>query len=309
MDIIIAMVLLVIGVGILVKGSDLLVDSATSIALALGASITIIGLSVVAFGTSLPELVVGVSSSLEGAGEIALGDVIGANIANICLIIGAAAIIRPIVISPDSYREDIPVTIAATLLLLILSLDGMLDFKDGFILMAGMLAYIFWLYLKAKNKDKNSIEGKRKKASNKDYILLILGTGMALLGGKLTVDSAIIMAEFAGISQYLIGITVIAIGTALPELTTAVFSSLKNKGELALGNSLGSVCINTMLILGIAALINPIPVYQPQDIAIVAIITIILLPLVIRGNVLAKWEGMFLIIFYFIYISLKVIGV
>ncbi|MCD1293673.1 hypothetical protein CUJ83_01520 [Methanocella sp. CWC-04] len=299
--------LLAIGLVLLVKGSDILVDSASDIALSKGISIGVVGLSVVAIGTSLPELVIGIESSLEGYGDVALGNVVGSNIANICLILGICVLIRPIIAAPGAFTEDIPVTMAAGSLLLLLSLDNVLSRADGMVLILATFIYFFWLFKKSSGEGLLKEKEEKQKIKFIKYIMIVIGIVLTLAGGKLTVDSAIMISKSLGIQPYLIAITVIAIGTNLPELATGIIASFKNKGDLALGNSLGSICVNTLLIMGICAIINPIIVPDQMDIIFALLSIILLLPLVIRGNILSRWEGIFLLIFYAIYLAYKIV--
>lgn len=300
------LMLLAAGLALLVKGANLLVDSATRVAISAGISITLVGLSVVAVGTSLPELVVGVDSSIRGVSQVALGDIIGANIANICLIMGVCSLIRPIKVSRTVAYGDIPITAVVTFLLLTLALDGGLGWLDGLVLLAANALYFYRLY---KNSRRDRADDNRYTpiADNKDLFLLMAGIAMSLAGGKLTVDSAVIIAGELGISPYIIGITLIAIGTTLPELTTSSLASYRDRGDLVLGNCLGSVSVNTLFILGICALIRPIAVVDIHDIVIVLLASILLIPLVLRDFILARLEGIFLIVYYIVYIAYKIL--
>ncbi|BAI62224.1 putative K+-dependent Na+/Ca+ exchanger protein [Methanocella paludicola SANAE] len=299
--------LIIIGMALLVKGADILVDNASNIAAGIGIPLVVIGLSVVAFGTSLPELIVGVSASIEDVGQIALGDVIGANIANICLILGACAVLKPIKIERTVAYRDIIITIFAVLTFLILSLDGSLDLWDGVILLTAAAAYFLYVFLRAVGERYGGYTPIPAKASVSQLLMLAIGLTMALVGGKLVVDSAAGIAGSLGISPYIIGVTLVAIGTTLPELTTGVIASIKGQGDFAIGNCLGSVCINYLLIMGICAAIRPIGEIPVSDVFISLITCMLLMPLVLRGFVLARWEGILLLIFYFIYIGIKIL--
>lgn len=299
--------LLLLGIGFLVKGSDLLVDSTIRIAISMGVSAMVVGMTMVAMGTSLPELVVGVDSAIRGTGQVSLGNVIGANLANICLILGVAAIIRSIKVSPSVAREDIPLTAVFISVLLIMSLDGVLNLIDGCILVTLAAGYFYFVY--ARSKREGIINGDSQNKNNvetRDLLILITGIILVLSGGVLTVDAAIVLAEEMGISPYLIGVTIVALGTTLPELTTGAIASWKGQGDIALGNSLGSVNVNTLLVLGTASIIKPILVTEQIDIMIVLLSCILLVPMILRGYRLSKWEGSFLILFYAVYIAFKV---
>jgi len=271
------LLLIVIGIALLVKGSDILVDSASNFALKAGVPAVVIGLSLVALGTSLPELVIGVNSSLAGLGDIALGNVIGSNIVNICLVIGLGALIRDIRANTITVRTDVPLTIATVVLLVFLSIDGKIGFRDGIIMLAAAAIYFYYVYWRAKKEGVPGIEKTVPVSNVKEIIMVAIGIIMSYVGGVLTVDSTTSIAAGIGISPYLISVTVIALGTNLPEIATTIIASLKDKGDLILGNGLGSINVNILVVIGICAIINPIKVADRLDIIISLILCILLL--------------------------------
>ena len=224
------LLLLMIGVILLVKGSDELVDSVTRIALRIGISITIISLSIIATGTSLPELVVSVTSSASGYSGLALGNIIGANIANICLIIGVCSMIKRMDVEPSVLNRDIPMTVLVILLLFVLSLDNKLDRMDGSILLLSAILYFYYLFMRARHEKKITSEDPEE-PDKKDILKLCIGVLMVLAGGELTVHASINIATDLNISPYLVGLLLVAVGTSLPELTTGIISTLKGYGE------------------------------------------------------------------------------
>lgn len=299
--------LIIIGIALLVKGSELLVDSAAGIATKAGVPIIVIGLSIVAFGTSFPELVVGVDSSISGLGDIALGNVIGSNIINICIVIGGAALIRRIKVNPEITHKDIPLTAAIVFLLLILSMDGVLDLLDGMILLLSCILFFYYIFRRAKSEGAQNIS-KAPRNLMKDIVMIVIGLLMAYVGGKITVDSTVSIASGLGISSYLIAITLIAFGTNLPEIVISVIASSKDKGDLILGNGLGSVSVNTLFIIGICAVIRPIIVTNKLDIFISLIFCVLLIPLLYRDSTLSKREGTILVLLYIIYVLYKIVS-
>jgi cation:H+ antiporter len=303
--VIVELVLLAVGIGLLVKGSDLLVDAAENLALAAGVPVLIVGFTLVAAGTSVPELVVGLNAAFGGLGEVVIGDVIGSNIADICLVLGVAALVRPVKVEPSLMKLDIPAIVAISLLFLVLALDGVIGRVDGLVLIAAAAIY-FGLILKKLKKTRQPA-GKRGSASLVDIMMLLAGIAAVVIGGKVTLDSAVTIANAAGVSPYLIGLTVIAIGTSLPELVTSAIAARKGSGDLVLGNNLGSFGFNALVITGLCALIIPLPVPAFLDIAAMTLAAILLLPLILRGFVLDRREGIFLIAFYAIYITYKVL--
>jgi cation:H+ antiporter len=312
---IIDLLLIIIGITLLVKGSELLVDSAADIAAKAGVSIIVIGLSIVAFGTSFPELVVGVDSSISGLSGIALGNVIGSNIINICIVIGGAALIRRIKVSPEIAHKDIPLTAAIVFLLLILSIDGVLDLLDGMILLLSSILFFYYIFRRAKSE---GAQNKGEEAQNtskaprnlmKNIVMIVIGLLMAYVGGKITVDSTVSIASGLGISSYLIAITLIAFGTNLPEIMISIVASSKDKGDLILGNGLGSVNVNTLFIIGVCAVIRPIVVTNKLDIFISLAFCLLLIPLLYRDSTLSKREGTILVLSYAAYVLYKVAAI
>jgi cation:H+ antiporter len=304
------LILIVIGLVLLVKGSELLVDSAADIATKAGVSILVVGLSIVALGTSFPELVVGVDSSLSGLGGIALGNVIGSNIVNICIVIGGGALIRRIRVSPEIAHKDIPLTIAIVLLLTILSLDGVLGMVDGSILLFASAVFFYYIYRRAKSEGIQVVGGEIQVSGGsrlKNLAMIGVGIVAAYIGGKLTVDSTVAIASGLGISSYLIAITLIAFGTNLPEISTSAIASFKNRGDLILGNGLGSVCVNVLVVIGVCAIIHPIVVTNWTDIVVSLAFCVLLIPLLYRDSTLSKRESVILILLYAIYIIYKIV--
>lgn len=300
-------VLLAIGIALLVKGADLLVDAAEKLALAAGVPVLVIGFTLVAAGTSVPELVVDTGAALSGVGELAVGDIVGSNIVDICLMLGIAAVIRPVVVHRSVMKLEIPAAIAISLLFLAVAFDGSIGRLDGMILIAVALVY-FYLVLRRLKKVEQPVV-RPGPASRADAALLVVGLIAIILGGKITLDSAVSIATAIGVSPYLIGLIVVAIGTSLPELATSVTASRKGSGDLVLGNCLGSFSFNALVIIGLCALITPLPVPGFLDITVMGVASFLLLPLVMRGNVLDKQEGILLITFYAVYVVYKVLTI
>ena len=300
-------VLLAIGIALLVKGADLLVDAAEKLALAAGVPVLVIGFTLVAAGTSVPELVVDTGAALSGVGELAVGDIVGSNIVDICLMLGIAAVIRPVVVHRSVLKLEIPAAIAISLLFLAVAFDGSIGRLDGMILIAAALVY-FYLVLRRLKKVEQPVV-RPGPASRADAALLVVGLIAIILGGKITLDSAVSIATAIGVSPYLIGLIVVAIGTSLPELATSVTASRRGSGDLVLGNCLGSFSFNALVIIGLCALITPLPVPGFLDITVMGVASFLLLPLVLRGNVLDKQEGILLITFYAVYVVYKVLTI
>jgi cation:H+ antiporter len=269
--------------------------------------VLIVGFTLVAAGTSVPELVVDTGAALSGVGELAVGDIVGSNIVNLCLVLGIAALIRPVVVQRSILLVEVPAIIAISFLFLLLAFDGTIGQLDGMILIAVALAY-FYLILRRLKKVRQPSPGPGH-AGLADAALLALGLIAIILGGKLTLDAAVDIAAAIGISPYLVGLMIVAVGTSLPELATSATASRKGSGDLVLGNNLGSFGFNVLVIIGICALITPLPVPSLLDPAVMTLVGILLVPLIMMGYVLDRREGAFLIAVYLTYIAFKILTV
>lgn len=267
----IAIILLIIGLVLVLVGSDALVDGASAIARRSGVSEFVIGLTIVGIGTSMPEMVVSWLSAFQGKTDMSVGNIVGSNIFNTCLILGATALILPITITKSNLKRDMPLNILAALLLILYGMNGTILHRgtDGLSRLDGALMVIlFALYLfycfkssgKNSNQDVDSDTAEQPKDINitKAICFVILGFAALIAGGKMFVDNAVIIAKALGWSDKFIGITILAGGTSLPELATCIVAAAKKKGQLALGNILGSNVSNILFILGGSALIHPI---------------------------------------------------
>jgi cation:H+ antiporter len=304
--------LIPVGFALLIKGADLLVDSASSIAKRFHIPDLIIGLTVVAFGTSAPELVVCVIAAIEGNGGIATGNVIGSNIANICLILGLAGLITPLSMQKSSIWRDIPFLMISTFLLLFVSLTNnlpnLISRAEAAILMLLMIIYMAFLF---KTSDKGITEELQKvditHSISKACIMLFLGFVGLVAGGELIVRNSIIVAKSLGVSNELIGLSVVAIGTSLPELATAIVAVRKMKADIAVGNVIGSNIFNTTLVLGITGTIRPINTGQSliNDLLILTAATLLLVLFMFTGkkNKVDRWESAILAVMYVVYIG------
>lgn len=295
---------LIVGLALLAKGAVWLVDSARDLAFAAGIPASVVGLTIIAMGTSVPEFVVSVDSSLMGVGQIAIGDVIGANLANLCLIIGIAAIVSPVNISRYIARVDLPVTFGITLIFLLISLDGTIGPVDAVLLLSTGVLYMFSIYRRTR-ADRKAVAVDRHTINN--VVFLCAGVACVIIGGKVAVDSAISIAVAFSISPFLIALTMIALGTAMPEMVTSIIASRKGEGDLVMGNCIGSVIINTLFVLGAAALVRPLPVADVLDIVLLLGVCVLLLPILLTRSQVSLREGLLLITIYVLYVGYKVI--
>lgn len=258
--------LLIVGLALVVLGADFLVDGASSIAKRFGVSDFVIGLTIVGMGTSAPELVVSFIGALQGNGDIAIGNVVGSNIFNVFMILGATALILPMDITPMNRKKDIPLNIAITLIFIALGMsrtlfgigDDVLGRLDGAILLVLFAAYIYMCFRFDTANQTESIENEKVIKPALAAVLIVAGLAGLVFGGRMFVNSATSIAKMLNVSDKLIAITILAGGTSVPELVTCIVAAFKKKGQLALGNILGSNVFNILLILGGSALIHPL---------------------------------------------------
>ena len=304
MDVLIQSVFLVVGFVMLVKGADWFVEGAGKTAERFGIPQLVIGLTIVAMGTSLPEAAVSTSAALKGSAEITIGNVVGSNIMNILLILGITSVISPLAVQVSTVRYEIPMVIAATALLGGLGLtDGNVGRIDGIILLAGMTLYLLYL-LRMARKGQAVIEGveqtDKKESMLKLLLLILIGGVLIVWGSDVTVNAATELTRIFGMSERLIGLTIVAFGTSLPELVTSVTAALKGKADIAVGNIVGSNIFNILFVVGIASVITPV-IYVPGFLVdtIVCLATSLLLWLcVLRKHKLMRHGGVLLLIAY-----------
>ena len=260
MEMIISLILLVVGFVLLVKGADWFVDGSSSIAARLGIPQLIIGLTIVAMGTSAPEAAVSITASLQGSADLTIGNVVGSNIMNILIILGLCAMLTCIHVAKSTIFREIPFMILTTVLLLVLGLDGTITFADGLILWAFFTAYLAYLFYQAKNSDGSEEESiNTERALWKSALWTVFGMALIILGSDIAVDAATSIARIVGMSERLIGLTVVALGTSLPELFTSVTAAKKGNADIAIGNIVGSNIFNILFVVGTSSLVTPIP--------------------------------------------------
>lgn len=252
---------IVIGFVFLIKGADFLVDGASSLAKKFHIPEIVIGLTIISIGTSMPELFVSITSSLGGHSDMSIGNVVGSNIVNLLFILGLSAWIFPIEVKKETKYIEIPICLIITIIFTVIcNLDGCVTRSNGFILIGLFILFIVYtimVSLKSKSEESEDIEEKESHLLN-DIFLIILGIIALKVGGDLTVNHAVKVAQYFNISEKIIGVTILAIGTSLPELVTSVSASMKGKCDIAIGNILGSNIFNMLLIIGTSSIINPI---------------------------------------------------
>lgn len=293
-----------VGLVLLVIGGELLVRGATSAAKALGVSPLLIGLTLVGFGTSTPELVTSVTAALEGSPGIAVGNVVGSNIANILLILGIAALIYPMAVNPKGFKRDAIVLVVAALACLGATLYGHLDRLVGVVFLAALVGYIIYVYREEKahpeepaaEVHQHMAEAARPgpKAIALSVGMAVVGIAITIFGARFLVDAAVSIAQGFGVSDTIIGLTIVAVGTSMPELVTSVMAAIKKQADVAYGNIIGSNIYNIFGILGVTALIQPIDVpaqIAQVDIWVMLAATALLVFFARSGFKLVRWEG------------------
>jgi cation:H+ antiporter len=301
---------LILGLIALFIGAEGLIRGASALALKVGIPPIVVGLTVVAFGTSSPELVVSLKAAFLGNSSISLGNVIGSNIANIALILGISALIKPLDVHATVIRREIPIMIGITILLLLLLLDGELTLFDGLILVFGIIIYSVLNIVLARKEKSIEVENEFREGLKSrlnvpvSITMIIVGLGFMILGANLFVTSAITIAKIIGVSDAIIGLTIVAIGTSLPELITSVVASFKNESDIAIGNVVGSNIFNILGILGTTSLIISVSTSGINiiDFGVMLFAALILLPLSKSGFKISRIEGMFLLAGYVFYI-------
>ena len=320
-----AVVLLVIGLGLLVSGAEALVRGASRLALTLGISPLVIGLTVVAFGTSAPEMAVSAVASLHGQADIALGNVIGSNIFNVLFILGIAALITPLIVNQQLIRLDVPLMIGASVLAWLLAADGRLGRLDGALLLSAVILYTGFLLWQSRRDNQARTTATRDTGGQADKSetttpggwarnLGLVGGGLVMLvvGSRLLVTGAVAMAQWFGVSELVIGLTIVAAGTSLPEVATSVVAGLRGERDIAVGNVVGSNLFNLLAVLGIAGLVAPGGVTVAEhvryvDMLVMVAVAVACLPIFFTGHLIARWEGLLLLAYYVAYVLFLVL--
>ena len=299
-----AYLLLIIGFALLIKGADFFVEGASSTAYRFNIPTVIVGLTIVALGTSLPEAAVSISASLAGSNELAIFNVLGSNIFNTLVVVGCSALIAPFAVSKKVVKRDIGFNILVTGLLMVLMLNNKIGRGDGLLLLMLLAAYLYVLIRDAL-KNPTPDDEEKKLLTNGRAILYMVGGGVAImLGGNFTVDAARTIAASLGMSETLIGLTVVSVGTSLPELVTSVVAARKGESGLSLGNAIGSNILNILFILGMSSMIHPLAVigFNFVDVAILWVIAIGLFVLLWVKPKLTRSRGALLVAVYVAYL-------
>nr|WP_106783076.1 calcium/sodium antiporter [Lysinibacillus timonensis] len=310
--------LLLVGFALLIKGADYFVDGASNIASSLRVSPLLIGLTIVAFGTSAPEATVSILAALQGSADVTLGNVVGSNIFNITFIVGVTAFLSPLMVESSTIRKEIPFTMLGSIVLLVLMsdvalnglLDNVLSRSDGLVFLLIFSVFMYYIFEVARNNRLDAApeivnDKPLSKTSWGKYILFTIGGLIAIIfGGNLVVTNAVEIAYSFGMSETLVGLTIVAIGTSLPELVTSVTAALKKESEIALGNLVGSNIFNILFVVGVSAVIYPLPVDADIfiDLFILIAVTVALFIFSRSNYRISKVEGVILVTVYIVYL-------
>ena len=309
----------------LIIGAELLVRGASKLALSFGISPLVVGLTIVAFGTSAPEVAVSVGAVLDGNPDIAIGNVVGSNIFNVLFILGVSALIVPLVVNIQLIRQEVPIMIGASMLLLALTLDGNLSVWDGTFLFALLIAYTVFLIVQSRKetkaaKDEYAAEIKPATAGSWDsklpvqIALIVVGLGFLVLGSEWLVNASIIFAKALGVSDLIIGLTIVAAGTSMPEVATSITAAVKGERDIAVGNVVGSNTFNILGCLGLSGLLSGdmglvmAPSLLAFDIWVMLAVALACLPIFMTGREIARWEGGVFLAYYAAYVAYLILA-
>lgn len=295
--------LIVVGVALVLFGADKLTEGASALARRMNVPEIVIGLTIVAAGTSAPELFVSIVSALKGTPDMAVGNVVGSNTMNAMLIVGCAAMVAPMAISPSTVKKDIPFSVLASVALIVLALDSFLGRVDGIILLAGFAAFMVYTLMQAKTGSSEAV--KEVSPVWKNLLFVVFGLAGLVVGSNLFVDSASSVALSLGISEGVVGLTIVAGGTSLPELATSVVAARKGQSAIAIGNVIGSNVFNILLILGLTATISPLEIEGITTIDMaVMLLSVALVWFFSRTRyTVERWEGAVLVGGYMLYLG------
>ncbi len=314
-----SLVFFLLGLVLLVVGAEALVRGASRLAAAVGVSPLVVGLTVVAFGTSAPELAVSISAAVSSpaGANIALGNVVGSNIFNVLFILGVSALVTPLVVSQQLVRRDVPLMIGASVVVWFLAADGRVGRLDGLLLVAGIIGYTTYAFVQGRNEGRAVVKedaadfGRSVRASGgvgRNLLWVAAGLGMLVLGSRWLVQGAVALAQSLGVSDLVIGLTVVAAGTSLPEVATSVMAGLRGERDIAVGNVVGSNLFNLLCVLGGSAAVAPggvmvSPVAIAFDLPVMTATAVACLPIFFTGHRISRWEGGVFLGYYIAYVS------
>ncbi len=310
--------LFVLGLGLLVLGAEWLVAGASRLAASAGISPLVIGLTVVAFGTSSPELAVSLSAAWRGQADMAVANVVGSNIFNVLFILGASAAITPLLVAQELVRRDVPLMIGASAIVWLLAVDGTIDRLDGVLLATALIAYTSWIVWEARREvavaefATADLLPPTPKSLPKNVALVVLGLLMLVLGSHWLVGGAVAFAQWLGVSEVVIGLTIVAAGTSLPEVATSILAAVRGQRDIAVGNVVGSNVFNLLGVLGTSAIASPVGLAVREamvglDLPVMTAVAVACLPIFARGHMIPRWQGLVFLGFYCAYATYLVL--
>ncbi len=306
--------MLVFGLVLLLTGAEALVRGASKLAARLGMTPLVIGLTVVAFGTSAPELAISVKSSFSGQADIAVGNIVGSNIFNILVILGLSALVAPLVVQRQLVRFDVPLMIGASVLMVLMCADGIVNRAEGLILFAGIVAYTAGMLYFGRRWNGNSGETQETPKGNvaADILMMIAGLAMLVLGSRWLVESSVQIARSLGVSEFVIGATIIAVGTSLPEVAASLVAAFRGQRDIAIGNVVGSNLFNILSVLGATAAVAPEGVTVARhaidfDLPVMLLIVVLCWPMFYSGFTVNRFEGFVAVLGYLAYTALMIL--
>jgi cation:H+ antiporter len=311
-------------IGLLI-GAELLVRGASKLALSFGVSPLVVGLTIVAFGTSAPEVAVSIGAVLEGKTDIAIGNVVGSNIFNVLFILGLSAIITPLVVNVQLIRQEVPIMIGASLLLLALSLDGTLSMWNGALLFGALMVYTVFLILQSRAQTKAANEeyaaefkpatpGTWDSKLPAQLLMIVAGLVFLVIGSEWLVNASVIFAKAMGVSDLVIGLSIVAAGTSMPEVATSITAAIKGERDIAVGNVVGSSTFNILGCLGLSSMVSGdlglaiAPSIMAFDIWVMLAATLACLPIFVTGHEIARWEGGLFLFYYAAYVAYLILA-
>jgi len=313
----------IFGLAALTLGAELMVRGAARLAMTFGISPLVVGLTIVAFGTSAPEMAVSVGAALNGTGDLAIGNIVGSNIANILLILGLCALIVPLAVNEQIIRQEVPILIGASLLFLVLALDGSISRLEGGLLFFLVIIYTVFLITQSRRASKAAEDEFREEMPDThsrwdahwsvQLLLVVAGLALLVLGAEWLVNAAVAVAHLFGVSDLLIGLTVVAIGTSMPEIATSVVAAIRGQRDIAVGNVVGSNIFNILAVLGLSSLVadGGIAVSEATrnlDLWVMLAVAFACVPVMITGREIARWEGGVFIAYYVVYTAYLVLA-
>jgi cation:H+ antiporter len=313
------------GLVLLVLGANLLVRGASKLALSFGISPLVVGLTVVAFGTSAPEMAVSVGAVLNGSTDIAVGNVVGSNVFNVLFILGVSALIVPLLVNVQLIRQEVPIMIGISLLLHVLALDGKLSLSDGAVLFGSLIAYTVFLVVQSRGEtkaaqDEYALENKPAEAGAWDaklpaqIALIVAGLAALVFGSEWLVTASVVFAKEMGVSDVVIGLTIVAAGTSMPEVAASITAAVKGERDIAVGNVVGSNVFNILGCLGLSALVAGsaglvvAPSILAFDIWVMLAVALACLPVFMTGREIARWEGLVFVAYYVAYVAYLILA-